>query len=113
MPIGTLMNRPHRQDSQSVSMPPATRPTLAPPEDDRAVQADRPQPIRAFGEARREQGKGRRRGDGGADSLDRTGGQQLRPGLGEPAEQRRDREDGYADREHAAAPEDVARAGAE
>ena len=30
-PTGTLMNSQHRQESQSVSMPPSTRPTLPPP----------------------------------------------------------------------------------
>src|SRR5882757_5398017 len=33
MPIGTLMNSDQRHEAQSVSMPPSTSPTLAPPED--------------------------------------------------------------------------------
>ena len=30
MPIGTLMNMPRRQETQAVSMPPSTSPTLPP-----------------------------------------------------------------------------------
>ena len=108
-PIGTLMKRPQRQETQLVSMPPRTRPIAAAGAGDGAVEGDRAGALGALGEADREQGQGRGRGDRGADALQGAGGEQPGRRLGEAAEHRGDGEEGDAADEDLAAAEQVAR----
>ena len=113
MPTGRLTKKIHSQPAHSVSTPPKRTPAAAPDAADGAPDAERLVALRALREGRRDDRERRRGDDRGADALDGARDDQHGVALGQAAEQRREREDGDADQEHATAAEEVGGAPAE
>ena len=106
-PIGTLTKKIHSQPSPSVMTPPTSGPIATAPPTVAPQIPTRPGALAALellGDQRQRGGEHRRR----ADALQAAGEVEDRRVAGEPAEERRDREDAEADREDAPAAEPVA-----
>jgi hypothetical protein len=108
-PTGALMKKPARQDTQSASAPPMTRPRLAPIPAVAPGQRDRLRPLASLGETRGQQRQRRRRDDRRPYSLHPASRDQPPPGRREPDQQRRQREHRQPEDEHPAAAQQVTR----
>jgi hypothetical protein len=109
IPIGTLTKKIRCQlSTRSARRRPAGRPSRRRRRRRRRRRSLWPAP--ALGEHRDDHAEDHRRGHRAADALQEAGGDEQLLAPGQPAQQRRDREDPEAGQEHGPAPEDVAEA---
>ena len=113
IPTGTLTKKIHGHESHSTSMPPTTRPDRAAADRDRRPDAERLRPLGPFPERRRDDRQRRGRHERRAEALGAARDDQPRLAVGEPAEQRRGREEDEPGEEDPLAADQVAGATAE
>ena len=107
------MKKIHRQPGPSTSGPPISHAAVAPMPPSAAPDPERLVPLGALREGRGDDRQGGRGHDRGAGALDHAGREERRRRPGEPAHERRGREEQDTGHEHATAPEQVGRASSE
>ena len=107
MPTGMLMKNTQRQPGPSVSRPLAITPTEAAPPPTAPKMPKRPVPLLTLGEGDGNDRQGRRRDEGGAESLEPSRRDEKRGRLGDSRDERGGREDGHPGDQDPSSPEQV------